>query len=165
LPTDTPAATSTPLPTETLTPTETPTPTATPVPVVIPINTIAPTAEPTEGPTFSLDYYRLEVCSPNWVPAIKIVNTGVTTISSYTIATKDRDTNTTLTTSSNDFSKRSGCTVVNDISSVDPGKTGYIYAPNFDYDPTGHSLKATITACFKNDLKGKCSTQVINFTP
>jgi hypothetical protein len=166
-PTDTPAATDTPAPTDTPMPTDTPAPTNPPAPTRTPLPVIIPTtAVPTSaGPTFSLDYYRVEVCAPNWRPSIKIVNTGSTTLSSYTIALKDRDNTTNLTASSNDFSKINGCTVVKDISSLDKGETGFIYSPNLDYDPADHSMKATITVCYKDDLKGKCNTQVINFTP
>jgi outer membrane biosynthesis protein TonB len=168
LPTDTPAPTDTPLPTDTPAPTETPKPTKTPIPYVYPTYTPAPiptTEEPSTEPVYSLDYYRLETCSPNWTPAIKIKNNGDSEISSYSISIKDKDTSTTTTASSNDFSKRSGCSTTNEITSLDPGDTGYIYGANLDYDPSDHNMKATITACYKNDLKGKCTDKTINFTP
>ena len=55
--------------------------------------------------------------------------------------------------------------MVNDISSLDPGEVGYIYTKNFTYNPTGDDFTVTITACTKDGVTGKCSTQAIKFTP
>jgi hypothetical protein len=167
VPTAAPTETSTPPPTDTPMPTEAPTATNTPAPVV-PIYTAppVPTRTPTpSGPVFSLSFYQLDVCSPNWVPAIKIVNTGSTSLSSYSITTKDRNNDTTLSTSSNDFSKRKNCAVTKEITTLDPGDTGFIYTNSLDYDPSGHNMKASVTVCVHNDLKGKCSSLVLNYKP
>jgi hypothetical protein len=165
VPTDTPTMTSTPLPSETPAPTETPKPTNTLKPVVVIYNTNTPVPTVSSDPVFSLEYYRMEECDPNWVPAIKIVNKSSKDIHSYSVVIKDRDKATTTTAASNDFSKRSGCSVSKDIPSVGTGDTGYIYGANLDYDPSDHSMKATVTVCFHDDMNGHCSTQFINFKP
>jgi uncharacterized protein YgiM (DUF1202 family) len=113
---------------------------------------------------YTLSFYHIETCT-NYSPAFKVVNTGTTTLQSYSISVKDRTTNTTETSNSDSFDKRNGCSDVKSIEYVDPGVTGFIYADSFSYDPNGHDMKATITLCSHNSLGGKCSSQVINFTP
>jgi hypothetical protein len=119
---------------------------------------------PTPSTNFKLTYYKVETCT-GWSLAFKIVNTGLTTLQSYTIVAKDRTENTQETTSRNDFNQRDGCGVKQNIPYLDPGESGFIYADDFAYDPDNHSINTTITVCSNDNQAGVCATQVINFTP
>jgi hypothetical protein len=127
-----------------------------------------PVATPPPAPTalvdFSPSFYRIEICS-GFDPAFKVVNTGSLTLQSYTIVVKDRTSSTTETSSSDVFDKRNGCDVTKAIPYIDPGQTGFVYASTFTYDPSGHDMKATITLCSHDGEGGKCTSQIINFTP
>lgn len=125
---------------------------------------VTPPPKPTQAFDFVLTFYRVEKCT-NWAPAFKIINTGSTTLQSYRIKTKDKITKTTKTATNNFFDKRNGCSVEQDVSYLDPGQVGFIYAGYFSYDPTGDDMTATVTLCSHDDLAGNCESQVIDFTP
>jgi hypothetical protein len=40
-----------------------------------------------------------------------------------------------------------------------------VSSPPLAYDPTGHILSVTLTACTEPDLKGACLKQELNFKP
>jgi hypothetical protein len=113
---------------------------------------------------FTLAYTKIETCG-SFSLAFKVVNTGSKTLQSYTIVAKDLSANSQQTTSSTVFDLRNGCAVEEKIGYVDPGKVGYVYANDFTYNPSGHSIEATITVCSHDDQTGTCGTRVIKFTP
>jgi hypothetical protein len=113
---------------------------------------------------FVIVYFRLEVCG-KWAPAFKIVNTGNTALSSYSIIVEDKVNKTSLTKASDDFNQRQGCAVVSDNPTLVYGKVGYIYSRYISKNPTGDEMKATITVCTRDGQGGKCKKQVLNFTP
>jgi hypothetical protein len=113
---------------------------------------------------FVLAYYQVEYCTA-WAPAFKIVNTGSMTLQSYRIKTKDNATKNTKTMTNDFFDKAEGCSVEKNVSSISYGQVGFIYSETFSYDPTGNPMTATITACTKDDLAGKCASEVVNFNP
>jgi hypothetical protein len=123
-----------------------------------------PPPVPTPTVNFKLTYYRVETCT-GWSLAFKIVNTGLTTLQSYTIVAKDLTENTQETTSLNNFNQRDGCGVKEYIPYLDSGESGFIYADDFAYDPDNHSINTTITVCSNDNQKSVCGVQVINFTP
>ena len=123
-----------------------------------------PPPVPTSTVNLILTYYRMETCT-GWSLAFKVINTGPTTLQSYTIVAKDLTANTQETTSLNDFNERDGCGVKEYIPYLDPGERGFIYADDFAYDPNNHSINATITVCSNDNQTGECETRVINFTP
>ena len=124
-----------------------------------------PVATPPPYPiTFSLAYSKLQNCNGH-VLEFKVVNTGTTTLQSYTLVAKDLDENTQQTSTSTVFSERSGCSVEDEISYIDPGKSGFAYAAAFPYDPTGHYMEATMTVCSHDDGTGICVSFVTRFTP
>jgi hypothetical protein len=127
----------------------------------------AATPPPTLTPlvAFSLAFDTVVTCNNGWSLEFKVVNAGSKPLQSYKVVAKDKSANTQETTSSNQFDQRSGCNVANEITSVDPGKTGYIYADDFNYNPSGHSMEATITVCSHDNQAGACETQVIKFAP
>lgn len=113
---------------------------------------------------FTLAFTRIQVCD-GFAIEIKVLNTGTKTIQAYTVVAKDLTSHTQQTTSSTVFDFREECLIAQAIGYIDPGKTGYIYASNFTYDPTGHSMEADVTICSRNDMTGVCVNQVYKFTP
>ncbi len=113
---------------------------------------------------FTVDFMKIDSCT-NYSLVFEVVNTATKPLQAYTIVAKDLSERTQQTTTSTVFDQKSGCGVVKSIEYVDPGKIGYVYANDFAYNPSGHSIEATITICSHNDMTSPCASQVIRFTP
>jgi hypothetical protein len=129
---------------------------------VLPLSTPPPTPTPSIG--FSASYSYMEGCV-GWDPGFKIQNTGSLTLKSVSVTVKDNDTGTSESFSADNFDKLGGCPVANSIPKLDPGDTGYAYAHSFAYDPSGHSMHATIKVCSDTGLGGTCASRSFDFTP
>lgn len=128
----------------------------------LPVSTPPPT--PTPSLAFTISYSEIDGCV-GWDPEIKIVNSGGVTLKSWQMTVEDLDTSTSVTSSADNFDELSGCPVAVAHPQLNPGDSGYAYAWSFVYDPSGHSMKATVKACSQTGLGGMCATKVINFTP
>jgi hypothetical protein len=113
---------------------------------------------------YSIEFTLLKECG-GYMLEFKVVNTGVKTLQAYKIVAKDITSHTQQTSTGTVFDLMDGCFIQQAIGYIDPGKVGYVYASDFSYDPTGHSMEATITICSHNDMTGVCATQVYKFTP
>jgi len=114
--------------------------------------------------SFTFDFTKLNYCG-GYSLEFEVINTGPKTLQAYTIVAKDLTEHTQQTTSYTAFDQLDGCLIAKAIGYVDTGKNGYVYANDFSYDPTGHSMEADITICSHNDMTGVCASQVIRFTP
>ena len=114
--------------------------------------------------TYTMAFTKIETCT-TYSLEFKVTNTGSKTLQSYTIVAKDLTEHTQQTSSSTVFNLRKDCAVEEEIGFVDPGKVGYAYANNFTYNPSGHSMEATITICSHDDLTGVCASRTVKFTP
>ncbi len=119
---------------------------------------------PTLAMNFTVSFLKVVECT-NWSLAFKVVSTGATTLQSYKVVAQDLNENTQETTTKNDFNERQACRDTENIPYLNNGDTGFIYADDFPFDPSGHSIKATITICSNNDLSSVCMTQVLSFKP
>jgi len=128
----------------------------------LPIYTPPPT--PTPIPAFDAVYSGLETCSGWWVD-IKLTNTGTLAFESVSIALRDIATDTVLAMSADKFTNNDGCSNSSSKDALDPGTNRVVSLPAFNYDPTGHALRATITVCSNNGISGTCVSKVITFTP
>jgi len=128
----------------------------------LPIYTPPPT--PTPMPAFDVAYNGLETCSGWWVD-IKLTNTGTIAFASVSIALRDTVTDTVLVLSADNFTDNNGCSSSNSKDTLDSGGNRVVSTPIFDYDPTGHALRATITLCSNKGINGACVSKVITFTP
>lgn len=128
----------------------------------LPVSTPPPT--PTPSLSFSVSYSEMDGCV-GWDPEFRIENTGGVTLRSWQVAVEDEDTGTINDASANNFDELEGCPIANAIPQLNPGDVGYAYGWTFVYDPGGHSMEATITACSQPDLGGLCNSVTINFTP
>jgi hypothetical protein len=129
----------------------------------LPVFTPPPT--PTPVPDFTAEYAGLEVCTTSWWVDLRLENTGGVTFRSISITLRDLDTGTVLAMTANGFTNYNGCTDANTRDLLEPGDRRAVSTPAFNYDPTGHQLRATITLCSNRDQNGLCTSEVINFRP
>lgn len=134
------------------------------LPVYTPPPTPTPTFTPTPAPDFSFVYTRLETCS-GWWPEFELDNTGSIPFRSIGITVRDTVTDVVVASYIDGFPNYDGCnsSSIKDTLAVD--RTRVVSGPTFNYDPTGHKLRATITLCSDLDQNGFCVTKSINFTP
>ncbi|WKZ46783.1 MAG: hypothetical protein QY306_13285 [Anaerolineales bacterium] len=123
-----------------------------------------PTFTPTPLPDIRVSYSGKDTCVGWWVE-IEIKNRSDVTFRSIALTVKDTVTNITISTSADDFTDLDGCLTVNTNNKMNPGTTHIVSAPAFAYDPTGHKLTATVTACSEKGLNGICVSEQITFTP
>ncbi len=137
----------------------------------LPVFTPQPTptlASPTPAADLSINYEGLESCAPQYALLFKIKNTGDITWQSIKIVIKDNTTSTTFTHQSDVFKGVSGCDFTASQNDLTKGEESYVANVNpgqFDYDPTGHSLKVTITVYAKDGLTGTSFSKTISVTP
>jgi hypothetical protein len=128
----------------------------------LPVFTPPPT--PTPMPAFEATYDKLEVCTGWWID-FRLTNTGGIVFESVSITVRDTDTDTVVSTYSDAFTNLNGCVNSTSRERLGPGAKRTVSSSPFAYNPTGHQLRATITVCSRNGLKGTCLTETIRFTP
>jgi len=138
---------------------------------ILPVFTPQPTptvASPTPAADLSVSYTGLEACAPQYALSFKIKNTGDITWQSIKIVVKDNTTSTTFTHEGDVFKGVSGCDFTASQNDLTKGEESYVANVNpgqFDYDPTGHSIKVTITVYAKDGLAGTSFSKSISVTP
>lgn len=134
------------------------------LPVYTPPPTPTPTFTPTPSPDFEATYTSLDTCVGWWVE-IRLRNTGSIPFRSMGITVKDTVTGVVLANYTDGFTNIDGCLSSNTRDILAAGKTRVISAPSFNYDPSGHKLRTTITLCSNDGQSGTCVTKTIIFTP
>lgn len=130
--------------------------------VALPMFTPPPT--PTPSPAFEASYDGKDTCAGWWVD-VRLENTGGLTFRSLSLTVKDTVTDTTLSLSSDGFTDLDGCLDSDTRDNLAPEVTRIVSSPAFNYDPTGHKIRTTITLCSNKGLNGTCVTDTITFTP
>lgn len=131
-------------------------------PSILPVYTPPPT--PTPIPAFEASYDGLETCVGWWVD-IRLKNTGGVSFKSVSITLRDTTNNMVLAMSTDGFTNNDGCLSSTTKDNLHPGGTHTVSAPAFNYDPTGHEIRATVTVCSDKGIKGTCVSQAIEFKP
>ena len=129
---------------------------------VLPVFTPPPTPTPT--PAFVAAFAGLETCT-SWWGDLRLENTGGVTFRSVSITLRDTVTDVVVALSANGFTNSDGCSGSRTRDILKPGDKVVVSSPAFNYDPTGHELRATITLCSGADGTGLCTSQVLSFTP
>jgi hypothetical protein len=132
----------------------------------LPVYTPPPT--PTPAPGFTVSYLGLTSCAPQYAFRFMVNNTGTITWESIRIVVTDNTTATSFTHVLDAFRSYSGCAFEMANQDLMPGESGAaanINPGQMNYDPTGHSITATVTVCSANGLGGTCVSQTLNFTP
>ena len=139
-------------------------PVYTPPPTPTPTFTPKPTFTLTPSPDFEASYSSLDTCVGWWVE-IKLKNNGSIPFKSMGITIKDTVTDIVLANFVDGFTNIDGCLSTTTRDTLGVGKTHVISAPAFNYDPSGHKLRATIILCSDIGQSGTCVTNTIIFTP
>jgi hypothetical protein len=134
------------------------------LPVYTPRPRPTATFTPTPSPGFKASYSGLDKCVGWWVET-RLENTGSMPFKSIGITVRDTVTKVVVTKFANSFINKNGCNSVKSVDVLDPGKTRIVSAPPFNYDPSGHKLRATITLCSGTGQNGTCLTKTIVFEP
>jgi hypothetical protein len=100
-----------------------------------------------------------------WWVEIELQNTGTIPFQSMGITVRDTVTDVVLANFTDGFTNNNGCSSVNSRDTLNVGRTRVVSAPEFNYDPTGHRIRATIILCSDTEQEGTCTTRTINFTP
>jgi len=119
---------------------------------------------PTPIPAFQASYSGLETCVGWWVD-LKLENTGGVAFKSVTVTLRDTTNDLVLSMSTDGFTNNDGCLTSTTKDSLNPGGAHIVSSPAFNYDPSGHKLRATITICSNKGISGTCVSQVIEFKP
>jgi hypothetical protein len=134
------------------------------LPVYTPPPTPTLTFTPTPSPDFEAAYTSSDTCVGWWVE-IRLRNTGSIPFRSMGITVKDTVTGIVLANYTDGFTNIDGCLSSNTRDILAAGKARVISAPAFNYDPSGHKLRTTITLCSDDGQSGTCVTRTIVFTP
>ena len=132
----------------------------------LPVFTPPPT--PTPAPGFTVSYVNMVSCAGQYAFRFQISNNGSLGWESIRIVVTDNTTATSFTHQLDSFRSYNGCGMEMEQQDLMPGESGYVANVNpgqLGYDPTGHSITATITFCSANGLGGTCVSQTLNFTP
>jgi hypothetical protein len=134
------------------------------LPVYTPPPTPTPTFTPTPSPDFEVSYSGMDSCKGWWVE-IELKNTGSMSFKSIGLTVRDTVTKVVAANFENDFTNKNGCNSTNTRDVLEPGKTRIVSAPEFNYDPSGHRIRATIILCSNAGQSGTCVTKTISFKP
>lgn len=128
---------------------------------VLPVYTPPPT--PTPAPDFEAIYVGRDTCTGGWWVEFELENTGGIQFKSISLTVRDTDTNIVLSMYADGFTDRDGCSTSETRDNLNPGAARVVSSPTFAYDPAGHDIRATITACSGLGQTGICISKVINF--
>lgn len=127
---------------------------------------ITPPPTPTPAPGFDVFYSGLESCTgTGWWVDLDMENLGGLTFRSLTFTVRDLDTDVSVTQYANGFTDNDGCTDSERWETLPPRESRIVSSAPFNYDPTGHRLRATISLCSNPGQSGTCVTQTVNFRP
>ena len=136
------------------------------LPVYTPPPTPTPTFTPTPSPDFEAVFVGLDTCaSVGWWAEIELENTGSIPFKSLGITIRDTVTDVVVASFVDGFTNIDGCLSTTTRDTLGVGKSPVVSAPAFNYNPSGHKLRATIILCSDTDQEGTCVTETINFTP
>ncbi|MEW6400387.1 MAG: hypothetical protein AB1649_01235 [Chloroflexota bacterium] len=135
------------------------------LPIYTPPPTPTATFTPTPSPNFNSSYSSLDTCNNNWWIEVRIKNNGSVSFRSVEISVKDTVSNIEVVDLSDGFTDIDGCVKTTTKDIIAPGDTYLLSAPPFNYNPTGHALRAFITLCTETGQKGICITDRLDVTP
>jgi hypothetical protein len=129
----------------------------------LPVFTPPPT--PTPLPDFKRAYEGLETCNNRWWVDIELTNAGGLVFESLTLTVRDLTTDAVVSLSSDVFHNVDGCNETFTRDALNPGATRTVSSQAFTYNPRGHTLRATITLCSREEQSGFCMMKKITFRP
>lgn len=134
------------------------------LPVYTPPPTPTPTFTPTPSPDFEATYTSLDSCV-GWWAEFELENTGSIPFKSIGITVRDTITDVVVASFADAFINKNGCNSTTTRDTLDVGRSPVVSGPIFNYDPTGHKLRATIILCSDTGQSGTCVTKTLTFKP
>jgi hypothetical protein len=121
---------------------------------------------PAPAARFDMDDEGLESCAgTGWWVEIGLENTGGVEFRSMILNVLDQDTDDSLTLYTDVFTNRNGCNESEIRDVLPPGASRIVSSPIFNYNPTGHRIRATVTLCTSTGQRGTCITETANLRP
>ncbi len=128
-----------------------------------PLPAFTPPPTPTLAPSFTVTYKKLDKCGDVFVRFIVTNTGGFGFRSAYVKVTNLKNSEVTEKVT-NTFDLTIDCVVAQSIGNVTPGGgTAYLESDSFKKDPTGQKMRAVFQLCTEQNLKGACSTAVLEF--
>lgn len=124
-----------------------------------------PRPSPTAAPYFNVTFKKFDTCEGEDFALFIIENVGSVPFRSAYIKVTDQKVNKSVEQALNAFDLRVRCVLAKNIAPLDPGATGYLTSPPFNWSARGNKLRAVIMLCTEKDLKGTCVTQSIDLKP
>jgi hypothetical protein len=136
---------------------------------ILPVFTSMPTVTPTFTPrpvaNFSVSYVDMQNCGGDYYLRFYIKNIGSFVWESVIIDLYDGATKISTSHVNTSFVDSTACAAGLSQSDLATGEESYVAAYNpgqFNYDPTGHNIVATISLC-RTDSSGGCDPLTIKF--
>ena len=124
-----------------------------------------PIPSPTLSAGFKAEFRRLDTCNDDYFARFVVTNTGGVQFRSAYIKLTNTRNNEVIEQSWNAFDLTEGCIIARNIAPLKPGQAGYLDSPRFRKDPRGERFNVVIMACTEQNLKGICTSQVIEARP
>jgi hypothetical protein len=121
-----------------------------------------PPPSPTAMPYFNLTFKKFDTCEGVDFALFVVENVGSAPFRSAYIKVINQKANKSVEQALNAFDLRAHCVLAKNIAPLNPGGTGYVASPPFEWPGHGTKLRAIIMLCTEKDLKGSCVTQTVD---
>lgn len=121
-----------------------------------------PQPSPTAAPYFNVSFKKFDNCKGEDFALFIVENVGSVPFRSAYVKVTDQKVNKSVEQALNAFDQFVGCVLAKNIAPLDPGVTGYVTSPTFNWAVNRDKLRAVIMLCTEKDLKGTCVTQSID---
>jgi hypothetical protein len=121
-----------------------------------------PRPSPTAAPYFEVSFRKFDHCKGNDFALFIVENVGSVPFRSAYIKVTDQKANKSIEQALNAFDQFVGCVLAKNIAPLNPGETGYVTSPRFDWAVNKDKLQAVIMLCTEKDLRGACVTRAID---
>jgi hypothetical protein len=135
------------------------------LPVVVspPTSTATGTTEPSLD--FKLQGSGFQSCNGVFWMNIEITSESKIPFESVQIETLDKDRNVTRTLAANNFVSATGCGGLTVNDTITNGTAVLVSTAKFDYNFKGDTMRAYVTVCAQDDIKGTCTTREAALKP
>jgi len=121
-----------------------------------------PRPSPTAAPYFKVNFKKFDTCQGVDFALFIVENAGSVPFRSAYIKVTNQKVNKSVEQALNAFDLIVRCVLAKNIAPLNPGETGYVHSPPFEWGASGNTLRAIIMLCTEKNLKGTCVTQAID---
>jgi len=121
-----------------------------------------PRPSPTAAPYFKVNFKKFDACEGDDFALFIVENAGSVPFRSAYIKVTNQKVNKSVEQALNAFDLIVRCVLAKNIAPLNPGETGYVHSPPFEWGASGNTLRAVIMLCTEKNLTGTCVTQIID---